>query len=126
MSEKTIAEKLLLKPGRRLLVLNAPAGYLERIGPLPDFARIVEPAESADVIQLFIYSLTDLDSKLPETVPLVKDETIFWICYPKKFRSLQTEIDRNILYTYIGLKGWKGIGMISVDNNWSAMRIKPQ
>jgi len=37
MSEKTLAEKLFLKPGRNLLFLNAPAGFIEKNGATAGF-----------------------------------------------------------------------------------------
>jgi hypothetical protein len=126
MSEKTIAEKLLLKPGRSLLILNAPAGYLESLGPLPDFAKIVPITEPADVVQLFIYSFARLEIELPKTKPYVNAATIFWVCYPKQSGTIKTDINRDVLYVYAESKNWKGIGMFSVNNDWSAMRFKPQ
>lgn len=126
MSEKTIAEKLLLKPGRSLLVLNAPSGYLETIGPLPDFAKIVTGLEPADVVQLFICSYAELQKELPKTSPYIKATTIFWVCYPKQSGSIKTDINRDVLYVYAESKNWKGIGMFSINNDWSAMRFKPQ
>ena len=35
MAENPLAKKLLLKPGYRALVLQAPAGYREQLGELP-------------------------------------------------------------------------------------------
>lgn len=126
MSEKTIAEKLLLKPGRSLLVLNAPPGYLESLKPLPDFAKIVSSSEPADVVQLFIHSYAELHTELPKTSVYIKAATIFWVCFPKQSGSIQTDINRDVLCVYAEAKNWKGIGVFSVNDDWSAMRFKPQ
>ena len=126
MSEKTIAEKLLLKPGRSLLVLNAPPGYIESLEPLPDFAKIVSSSEPADVVQLFIRSFAELERELPKAKPFLGAATIFWVSYPKQSGSIRTNINRDVLYVYAESKNWKGIGMFSVNDDWSAMRFKPQ
>lgn len=125
MPEKTIAEKLLLKPGRCLFVLNAPARYLENIGPLPDFSKIVGKNEAFDVLQLFIKSLADLETELPKAAKLVKAETIFWICYPKKSGAIQTDLNRDLLHAFAALKNWNDGSLFSVNDDWSAMRFKP-
>lgn len=36
MAESSLVKRLGIKAGHRLLVLNAPAGYLETLGPLPE------------------------------------------------------------------------------------------
>ena len=125
MSEKTIAEKLLLKPGRCLFVLNAPACYLENIGPFPNFSKIVGKNEHFDVLQLFIRSQADLEIEFPKAAKLVKAETIFWVCYPKKSGSIKTDLNRDILRAFAALKNWSGVNLISVNDDWSAMRFKP-
>ncbi|MHC1740684.1 MAG: hypothetical protein AB9897_06185 [Anaerolineaceae bacterium] len=124
MSQKTIAEKLMLKPGRSLLILNAPSAYLENIGPLPDFSRIVEINEPAEVVQLFVRSLAELDVELLKVAKLVKPTTLFWICYPKKTSSIKTDLNRDILHAVADLKGWLGVSLIAIDGDWSAMRFK--
>lgn len=124
MSEKSTADKLLLKPGRSLKLINAPDGFIEVLGELPAFAKVVELSEPADVVQLFINSYADLESQLSSAYQLLQPNSIFWICYPKKSGSIKTDIDRDILYEYASLRNLKGIGMISLDDNWSAMRFK--
>ena len=35
MSEKTVVQKLLIKEGYRVLIVNAPEGYVASLGDLP-------------------------------------------------------------------------------------------
>lgn len=35
MSQSSIAKKLLIKPGQKLLILDPPTGYLDELGELP-------------------------------------------------------------------------------------------
>jgi hypothetical protein len=125
MSERTISEKLLLKPGRTLLVLNAPAGYLEKLSPLPDFAKIVT-TEPADVVQLFVRSYAQLQAELPGAKKRCTPATVFWVCYPKQTGAYKTDINSDILAVYAATMSWKGNGTCSIDADWSAMRFKPQ
>jgi hypothetical protein len=126
MSEKTIAQKLFLKPGRNLLVLNAPEGYIEKLEPLPDFAKIVGSSEPADVIQFFIRSFAELQTSLPETWKLLKEGAVFWVCYPKLSGAIKSDLNRDLIVTYVSLIHLRGVFMISLDDDWSAMRLMPQ
>lgn len=55
MAVNPLARKLLITPGNRLLVLNGPADWLPRLGPLPDGVEVAEGLGGpADVIHLFV------------------------------------------------------------------------
>lgn len=126
MTDKSISEKFLLKPGRTLKLINAPENYLEILGPLPAFARIVSLSEPADVVQLFIHSYAELEVMLPGARALLGPGSIFWICYPKRTGKIKTDIDQDILKEYAILRNWKGIGMFSINYDWAAIRFKTQ
>ena len=126
MADKTISEKLLLKPGRTLKLIDPPDDYLEILGPLPAFARIVSLSEPADVVQLFIHSYTELEAMLPGARALLGPGSIFWICYPKRAGRIKTDIDQDVLKEYAVLRNWKGIGMFSINDDWAAMRFKTE
>jgi hypothetical protein len=49
-----LAKKLQIRPGNRVLVLNPPEGYLERLEPLPDGVELAgATGAGADVVHLF-------------------------------------------------------------------------
>jgi hypothetical protein len=126
MSEKTLAEKLFLKPGRNLLFLNAPAGFIEKMGPLPDFAKVVEGSEPADVILFFVRSFAELQASLPDARKLLKEGTVFWVCYPKRSGAIKSDLNRDLIVTYVSLIHLRGVFMISLDGDWSALRLMPE
>lgn len=61
MTESALIKKLQLKPGLRALFLNAPQGYVESLGLLPDGMAVVDgPPGALDFIQLFVRDSTEL------------------------------------------------------------------
>lgn len=126
MPEKTLAEKLFLKPGRTLAVLNPPLGYPEALMPLPDFARLTPASEPADVLVLFVHSSAELVARFQLTLALLKGSEIFWLVYPKLSGSLKGDLNRERILAYLASLQWKGIFMISLDENWSALRVAPR
>jgi len=126
MSEKTITQKLMLKPGRKLLLLNTPSGYAERIGELPPFAKIIELPEAADVIQVFVRDLAELQTWFEKTSSLLTEGAILWVTYPKKSSRIKSNIDRDIVNLYFNDIGWQGTFLVAVDDDWSAMRVRPK
>jgi hypothetical protein len=65
MSDKTVAEKLQIKPGQRVLLVNAPPGYHKQVGTLPAGAVLLrEPVLPIDAIQVFVQSHQELAAEL--------------------------------------------------------------
>jgi hypothetical protein len=51
MTDHLLQRRLQLKPGQKALILNAPEGYVESLGPLPDGVTLVDgPAGTLDAM----------------------------------------------------------------------------
>ena len=42
MSEKSIAQKLSIKPGSKFLLVNPPSGYTSQMGELPEGVSLLQ------------------------------------------------------------------------------------
>jgi len=123
MSDKTLAARLQLKPGRSLRLAAAPEGYPDRIGTLPTGARLVAADEQADVVMAFFADRDQLSTQLPATLAGA-GETVLWICYPKTDAKV-SDLSRQAVHNAIRLNGWKPVAQVSVDDIWSAIRARP-
>ena len=64
MPEKSVAEKLLIKPDYDVLLVNEPPDYRSALGSLPPNVTVLtKPAGQADFIQLFVTSKTRAGSQ---------------------------------------------------------------
>lgn len=124
MSEKTTIEKMHLKPGRSLLLVNPPEGYLESLGSLPPGCQLVTPPEKADVAQVFITSLEQLMTQLSLLESYIQPGGVMWLCYPKGTSGAKTDINRDIIWKQAQPFGWTPVSMFSIDTTWSAFRVK--
>jgi hypothetical protein len=129
MAESSLVKKLGIKQGHKLLVLNAPDGYLTTLGALPDGVEVKTDAAEAkgpfDGVQLFVYSKADVDKFAPAAIQAVKADGMVWIAYPKKSSKIKTDIHRDAGWDAVQKVGMEGIALISVDDTWSAMRFRP-
>jgi len=127
MAEKSVAEKLLIKPGYRVFVLHAPAGYEAAAGPLPAGARaLTAPSgEPADLIELFVTSAAELAARLPGVKALLKPKGLLWVLYPKGTSKVKTDVNRDTIRAHAATVGWQAVALVSVDETWSALRLKP-
>lgn len=121
-----LAQKLQIKPGKKWLLYNAPANYLPVIEPLPAGVEIsYEPAEGFDGIQLFVINGEDLTTSLQIIIPILKQETVFWITYPKKSSGIKSDLEMMGSWDQLTKYGLRVVTSISVNEMWTGLRFKP-
>ncbi len=125
MSDKTIVQKMLIKPGHRFALLNAPDGYAQRMSDLPEDPVLETTLHGlADVIQCFITRKTQLEETLPALKAALTPQGILWMTYPKLTSKLAGDINRDTIYRYALTPGLQGVAMVAIDDDWSAPRAK--
>lgn len=118
---KSLAEKLLLKPGVSALVQNAPTpAPLE----LPIETSVVSNPAAADVFLLYVYSQTELDEYAPPLLSGYRDGAVLWIAYPKKASGVVTDLSRDCPWTPLTAADFLPVTQIALDNTWSALRFR--
>ena len=126
MSDKTIAQKLMVKAGQTVLILNVPKGYQQSIGKLPtDVIILSKGGQPADIIQVFIRSKTELEDQLSSLKSMLKPKGILWITYPKGSGKIHADINRDVIRQYAATAGMEAVAIFSVDDDWAALRLKP-
>jgi hypothetical protein len=125
MSDKSIAQKLFIKTGNKFLLINPPQGYLAQIGELPDGVIILSDSSClVEVIQVFLAKRAELEAQLPRLAGLLAPNGIIWVTYHKGTSKVKTDINRDTINAYAHTLGLEGVAMISIDEDWSALRLK--
>ena len=125
MSDKTIAQKLMIKEGRSVLFLNAPRGYKSALGALPKNVTVAKAlTQPADFIQVFVANHRELEQQLPKLIAALKPDGMVWITHHKGMSKTKTDINRDSINAYAHTIGREGVAMISIDDDWSALRLK--
>jgi hypothetical protein len=125
MWEKSIAQKLLIKPGYKVLFINAPEGYEDTLGKLPEGVSVLQNTEdNIDLVQVFITSEAELEAHLKVLPPLLKPDGLLWISYPKGTTRVPVDINRNSINRYANSLGMQGVAIIAIDSSWSALQLK--
>ena len=120
-----VARKLLIKADHRVGLVNPPAGYLDRLQPLPDGAGVVKSTSAAvDVLQVFVRDSAELRKLDRKVLRRLKPNGLLWVCYPKAGKK-STDLSRDVLWTAMEKKGLLGVTLVAIDDTWSAMRFRP-
>jgi hypothetical protein len=125
MSEKSIAEKLSIKPGNKLLLVNPPDGYVTRMGKLPEGVEVRNNSSGrVEAIQVFVANRAELEAQLPHLAGLLSPRSILWVTYHKGTSKVKTDINRDTINAYAQSIGLQGVAIISIDDDWAALRLK--
>ncbi len=120
----SISQKLKIKEGTCIFLMNAPKGIEKVLSPLPKWASFVEQSKSHDFIILFVKNKEEVDQLFLKAVKLLKPDALLWICFPKGTSGIQTDLTRD--------KGWETLykvdmtwlSMISLNDTWSSFCMK--
>lgn len=122
----SIAKKLGIKKGQRVLIMNAPEGFVEGLSELPEGVTVdTVPDGQYDVVQFFALNKADVDAGTPYVTGALKPGGNLWYAYPKKTSSIKTDIHRDVGWDAVYGAGFDGIALIGLDDTWSSMRFRP-
>jgi hypothetical protein len=123
-SKRPLIQKLGIKPGFRLMILNPPPGYEATLGPLPtDVTVATDLTGPLDFIHFFTQRRAELEAHFPHLKQaLVKDGSL-WISWPKGASKVPTDLNENIIRE-IGLAhGLVDVKVAAVDQVWSGLKF---
>lgn len=123
-SKRTLVDKLGIKPGDRVLIVNAPPGYRETLGDLPQGAvRLSEVQPPVDFIHLFTSTQGELRQKLPGLRAALKPNGMFWVSWPKKAEKMPTDLTENIIREIAIENRLVDVKVAAVDETWSGLKL---
>ncbi|AWB45682.1 hypothetical protein DCC85_16730 [Paenibacillus sp. CAA11] len=115
--------RLPLYTGRKVLVLNAPEGYLELLGVTED--EVGQFQSDCEFVLFFAANAQDVSRLAPMAAKAVKPDGLLWAAYPKGGAKAGTDLNRDKGWEPMNAAGREGIALIAVDAVWSAMRFRP-
>jgi hypothetical protein len=124
-SGTSLDRKLGIKPGHRVALLGAPAGFEgETLGPLPDGVRVVRRAGgTADVIVSFHTRRTELARRLPALRAMMAPAAGLWIAWPKRVARMETDMTEDVVREIALPTGLVDNKVCAIDATWSGLRL---
>ena len=121
----TIADKLRIKEGMKLLIFHAPGNFVSHLSPLPSDVEVSDTLKDYQQIHWFVKSIEQMEKETEKIIGLLKEPVLCWIYYPKTTSKIKTDLTRD--------KGWdkliahkelKWLSLISFDETWSAFGMR--
>jgi hypothetical protein len=122
MTEKTVADKARVLPGTTIAVVNGVLGVVESLG-LPSDVSFID-AESAQLVFLFVNNCAELEEQMPRAVEGLAPQAALWVFYRKGSKAAGLDMNRDSIWAVAEGLGMRPLGLVGVDDTWSAFRLR--
>lgn len=120
----SLADKLRIKEGYILRTINVPAGFREDLGPLPNGVKISATSKNPNQVHWFVKERKQMESEINLILPLMNQDRICWIYFPKGSSRIQTDLSRDKGCEELMKHDFQWISLISFNNTWSAFGLR--
>lgn len=123
-SGKALVQKLGIKAGARIAILNPPTGYARTLGKLPArVARRTTTAGALDFIQFFTTEHRDLERRFATLARSLTPAGMLWISWPKKASRVATDLTEDVIRAVGLAHGLVDVKVAAVDDVWSGLKF---
>lgn len=116
-----LAKKLGIKETSTVLVLNAPAGFLLKVGPGVDVRH--HARGHADVVLAFIVTSSMLEDQLTKLSQTITPSGGLWIAWPKKASKVVTDVTDHVVRDLALPLGLVDNKVCAIDETWTGLRL---
>jgi len=120
-----ILKKLKIEKYNNVVILNAPEEFT---GILHNFKGSITNKIKGKYgyVQIFVTAQAEFVKLGKALANAIEGDGLLWVCYPKGTSKKYGKVDcnRDTLREAIKAHGFEGVAMISLDDDWSAMRFR--
>ncbi len=121
-SKRPLKEKLGIRAGYRMAILNPPRGYTSILADLPSDTKLTTrlAGEPFDVIQGFYLNQRSLKADLRKIRKAIQPKGKIWICWKK---GKVTDLSREVIWELGENVGLDSVASCAIDEEWAAMKL---
>jgi len=119
-----LPQRLGIKPGARLALVRAPAGFERALNPLPEGVRLRTQARGVqDIVLFFATRRAELDRRFDALARTIEPTGGLWIAWPKRTACVATDLREGIVRELGLAHGLVDNKVCAVDETWSGLRF---
>lgn len=123
---QTLFEKLEFADEKNLLIQGLPSSIEKQFCKL-SFAKNMTPllrSRKIDFALVFAVNENQLNGILRDVMPALKDDSKFWVAYPKITSKIVTDLNRDASWRQLTSAGYESVNEVALDHVWSAARFE--
>ncbi len=118
-SKRSLTDKLGIKSGMRVAIVNPPELY-----PLPeDVLPANPPDKTLDFAHIFVVTHAELERLFPAFRDLLAPNGMLWVSWPKKAAKVPTDLDETVIREFGLAQGLVDVKVAAIDSVWSGLKF---
>lgn len=122
-SGKPLSQKLGLKPGLRMLVIDAPSEYAALTRFDLDTVQALRRLATFDFGHVFVTDRIALARRLLQLHPLLDPSGMLWISWPKKASRVPTSVTEDVVRELALPHGLVDVKVCAINTTWSGLKL---
>lgn len=123
-SQRSLADKLGIKPGTVVTTLSPPPAYVKLLAPVPaDVTFVSRLGRGAKFVHSFVTRRADLAKAFPEMARMLADDGTVWVSWPKKAAKTDTDLTEDVVRELGLAVGLVDVKVCAVDDLWSGLKF---
>lgn len=121
-SHRSAAEKLGVKAGSRLGMIDADEGW--KLEGIPEAVVVRDSLRARpDVILAFVRSRRDLERGARRYERSLEDAAALWIAWPRRAAGHESDLTENLLREVLLPLGLVDVKVAAIDQDWSGLKF---
>jgi hypothetical protein len=119
-----LAQKLGIKEGSRVLVIDDPGAFIEWLAPVPEDVVIGARLRKADVVVVFCRNSSDLKRGLARALRAIPPDGSVWVAWPKKSSGVVSDLQsREVMLSIMFPEGLVDVKVGAISEVWSGLKF---
>ena len=119
-----LPQKLGIKPGMTLHVVDAPMDYAALIAPMgKKVAFATRLSKDVELLHAFVTTRDRLEDVLDRARAGLGSDAIVWVSWPKKAASVASEVTEDTVRDMALPLGFVDVKVCAVDDTWSGLKL---
>ncbi len=116
-------QKLGLKPGQRLLLMDAPRDFDQLLAGAPEGCTRASAVSPFDVGVLFATTVRAQETQLARALPKLASGGMLWLAWPKQASGESADLSDETIRRMGLAAGLVDIKVCAIDATWSALKF---
>jgi hypothetical protein len=119
-----LPQKLGIKPGMTLHVVDAPMDYAALVAPMGrKVAFATRLSKDVELLHAFVTKRERLEEVLDRARAALGSDAIVWVSWPKKAATLASEISEDTVRDMALPLGFVDVKVCAIDETWSGLKL---
>ena len=118
-----LPQKLGIKSGMSVGIVDSPPGFYKTLGTLPEGVRAHSDLTRSDIFILFGQWADELDQAFTRAASVLPANGSIWVAWPKRSSGVDTDITEDTLRELFLPSGMVDNKVCAIDDTWSGLRF---